>query len=163
VASRHAKFLDRRTQIKRKSDLVDAFLQEVRKGGYHCLDVSCGNGVLLEVLRHYGNTIMGAEFEHFDFLESQGVPYVEFNGNRIPFPFEDKSFDLVTCIGSITFYNTPWAEVLAEFCRIARKTVFLAVNRGYILDANRELLETWTMPGWKCVLRQEPRYKWVRI
>ena len=162
VTSRHAKFLDRPRQIRLKSAIVDRYLRDFRHGGCHCLDVSCGNGVLLEVLRHYGNTVVGAEREHFELLQAQDVPYVEFDGDRLPYPFEDRSFDLVTCIGSITFYEAPWPDVLAEFCRIARRTVFLAVNRGWVLDAHRALLDHWTAPGWRCVLRGTAHYKWVR-
>jgi len=162
VASRHAKFLDRRDQIVRKSALVDRYLPEVKDGGWHCLDLSCGNGVLLEVLRHYGNTIVGADREHFEFLKTQQVPFVEFDGDSLPYPFEDQSFDLVTSVGSITFYNPPWEAILAEFCRIARKTVLLVVNQGWILDDHLTMLQQWTAPGWKNVLKKAPRYKWVR-
>ena len=121
--------IGRRSWPARRGSWIDC-LPEYKKGGRSCLDLSCGNGVLLEVLRHYGNAVLGADRAHFDFLRSQDVPYVEFDGDRLPYPFGDRSFDLVTCIGSITFYDVPWAEVLSEFCRIARRTVFVQVQRG---------------------------------
>ena len=162
MASRHRKFLGRRKQITSKALLVQNNLSEYMSGGHSCLDLSCGNGVFLEILRHYGNTILGAEREHFQFLQAQDIPHVAFDGGRLPYPFDDRSFDLVTCIGAITWYEQPWSEVLAEFCRIARRTVFVVVNEGYILNANRPLLKQWTAPGWTCVLRAEPKYKWER-
>ena len=159
---RPVKFLDRRTQIARKARLVNQCLPEYKEGGRSCLDLSCGNGVLLEILRHYGNAVLGADVRHFEFLKTQDVPFVAFDGDRLPYPFGDRSFDLVTCVGSITFYAAPWAEVLAEFCRIARRTVFVQANTGWILEENRALLERWTAPGWECVLRKGYRYKWER-
>ena len=163
VPATPVKFADRPTQLAKKARLVDDCLPEYKKGGRSCLDLSCGNGVLLEVLRHYGNHVLGADRAHFDFLRSQDVPYVEFDGDRLPYPFGDRSFDLVTCIGSITFYAVAWAEVLAEFCRIARRTVFVQVNQGWILDENRALLQRWTAPGWDCVMRESYRFKWERV
>ena len=157
-----AKFLDRRAQLTKKERLIKQCLPEYRAGGFKCLDMSCGNGVLLEILRHYGNEIMGAEVRHFEFLRTQGVPHIKLDGDHLPYPFYDQSYDLVTCVGSITFYEAPWPDVLSEFFRIARRTVFLQVNLGWILDAHRVLLDTWEVEGWTCVMRDMYRFKWER-
>jgi hypothetical protein len=72
------KWYNRVTFIRDKHDEVVSFLPEYKAGGKKCLDFSCGNGIMLEILRYYGNEIMGTEVPTcslFQLLNAQGVPY----------------------------------------------------------------------------------------
>lgn len=97
------------------------------------VDVSAGNGICLEILRYLGHSVQGLDTSQTGFLNfplSQGIPVMEFNGNKLPIPLPDKSYDLLISVGAIHHYHSHWGDVLDEFFRIARETVFVSVSRG---------------------------------
>lgn len=144
----HLKMLDRADQLVRKNDLIERFLPEYMTGGNEVLDISCGAGVFLEVMRHYGNVIHGTSIDMFDCKESQQVPHTPLDSNDVPYPFADKSFDLVTCFGSMKKYNEDKLEaIFAEFFRIARKTVLIKLNSIGWVDQHEPLLAS-SPDGW---------------
>ncbi|WP_417271399.1 class I SAM-dependent methyltransferase [Celeribacter sp.] len=63
-------------------------------------------------------------------IESQGLEVDMVDGREWPYPYEDKSFDVVCCYQAIEAYAHPskWIEIAREFCRIARKTVVIGFN-----------------------------------
>lgn len=117
------------------------------------LDLSCGSGSFLNLLRRKGHKIVGADFSRRPIYD---IPFVHFDGRDLPFPFKDKSFDLVLCIISIGHYIGGKSltkdgvgklnDVLAEFFRIARKTVFITNRKNH---PRRKLTES-TFMGWEC-------------
>jgi SAM-dependent methyltransferase len=153
---------DRLPALERKYDLIEKFLPEYKAGGKSVLDLSCGNGALLEILRHYGNEVAGSEVEYFLYLKSQAIPFVRHDCAVFPYPFEDQSFDLVSCIGSISFYRSECAPVLLELFRIARKTVFVLVNTGEYLDTYGPELQAFCPDGWRKTLNAGSVYKWEK-
>jgi SAM-dependent methyltransferase len=158
---RKSKMADRARKIEHSLARTKTYLPEYLKGGYSVLDISCGAGIDLEIFRHYGNDIMGADLQYFPFMESQGVPYVDHDCCNLPYPFPDKSYDLVCNVGSISNYHHDWLDVLDEFFRIARKTVFFVPNMGQPFEDNKDRI-----PGhireWKRTPTPEGVYKWER-
>lgn len=60
-------------------------------------------------------------------IESLGLEVDLFKPGRLSFPYENKSFDFVCCYQAIERYAQPedWDDILAEFCRIARRGVVI--------------------------------------
>jgi SAM-dependent methyltransferase len=145
-----SKMAQRLPQLRAKWRLVERHLPDyARHGGRDCLDVSSGGGALLEILRYHGHRVLGVDVGYLDLLESQAIPYVVHDCTRLPLPLADGSHDLVTCAGAISCYALPWESVLAEFCRIARRTVLVVANHGEVLDASRAVAESWQPAGWR--------------
>jgi len=134
------------------------------------LDLSCGSGKFLNGLRRKGHKIVGADFSRRPIYN---IPYVYFDGRDLPFPFRDKSFDLVTCMLSIGQYIGgvkltkdgvgKLNDVLSEIFRIARKDVFILNRKNH---PNRELTEfifvEWKCKGWVRDRRSDfRRMKWT--
>lgn len=149
--------------LRGKISIIDEWLPEYLSGGATVLDFSCGTGALLEVMRYYGNEILGADIQYFEFLESQGLPYQYVNGRFLPYPFSDRSWDLLTCIGSISMYRQPWRDVVTEFCRIARKHVFLVVNVGEEFERRKHELIGWAPDGWRLDVHRRSAFRWARL
>lgn len=147
--------------LRGKIDVVDQYLPDYRAGGAKVLDFSAGSGALLEVLRHYGNEALGADIQYFEFLDSQELPYVRVDGRALPYPFERGSFDLVSCIGSIQTYHLPWRDVITEFCRIARRHVFLIANVGEEYERKKGDIIGWAPAGWRQDLHLRSAFRWV--
>lgn len=66
-------------------------------------------------------------------IESIGIPMTIFDGGKTPYPFADKSQDVVMCFQAIEHYCHPadWMGVVAEMCRISRRTVFVMLNPAH--------------------------------
>ena len=64
-------------------------------------------------------------------VESIDLPMTVFDAGVAPYPFEDKSYDMVMCFQAIEHYCHPedWMDLVDEFCRISRKSVFIMLNR----------------------------------
>ena len=75
-------------------------------------------------------------------IESLGLDVRLFDGGILPYPFEDKSFDVVCCFQAIEAYGTPdkWCEILEEMCRIARKSVVIGFNPLPYDDAENAMM-----------------------
>jgi hypothetical protein len=60
-------------------------------------------------------------------IESLGLEVDIFDPGRLSFPYQNKSFDYVCCYQAIERYAQPeeWDNILAEFCRIARRGVVI--------------------------------------
>lgn len=154
---------DRITALSQKYSYIDRYLSEYKQGGKSALDLSCGNGALLEILRHYGNEVMGVEVEYFLYLKSQNIPHIKHDCSLIPYPFADQSFDLVSSIGAISFYDIECKPALDEMFRIARKTVFLVVNTGEYLDQYGEFIKGYCPTGWKHSVNNDSTHKWTHV
>tara|TARA_R110002072_G_scaffold17486_1_gene66402 strand:- start:178 stop:1002 length:825 start_codon:yes stop_codon:yes gene_type:complete len=64
-------------------------------------------------------------------VESIDLPMTVFDAGHAPYPFADKSYDMVMCFQAIEHYCHPkdWMVLIDEFCRISRKSVFVLLNR----------------------------------
>lgn len=63
-------------------------------------------------------------------IEAMEIPMALFDAGKTPYPFDDKAFDVLLCFQAIEHYCHPddWAKILAEFCRITQKTIFVMLN-----------------------------------
>ncbi len=63
-------------------------------------------------------------------IESIGIPMKLFDGGLVPYPFEDKEFDVLICMQAIDHYCHPkdWLSIIDEFCRVTRKSIVLVLN-----------------------------------
>ena len=135
------------------------------------LDVGCGNGVILEILRWYGYDVTGMDYTtgydkgdwlYRPLIESQGLKCVNHSGSDIPYPFKDKEFDVLICYGAITFFKFPWVNVLNEFARITKSCILLLVNVGDKYDKEKNNINTWEHPHFKKQWNVNSAYKWVQ-
>lgn len=64
-------------------------------------------------------------------VESIDLPMTIFDAGKAPYPFADKSYDVTMCFQAIEHYCHPddWMDLIDEFCRISRRTVFVMLNR----------------------------------
>lgn len=128
-------YMDRPHFVGLKSrEILQDYPEYIYNAPKDIVDVSCGNGICLEILRYLGHSVQGMDTSHTGFLNfprSQNIPVIEFNGNELPIPLPDKSYDLLISVGAIHHYKANWGEVLDEFFRIARETVFISVSRGH--------------------------------
>ena len=162
------KFLIRDRTIKINWDrLLKHFPDLFRYDKKSFLDLSCGNGATLEILRFMGHTIFGVDYESsnhcFDkplfhsnlemnnkwpykiLLESQNLDFKGHDLNVIPYPFEDNSFDIVNSWGAIEFYGRPkyWNVFILEMLRISKEYVNIAFNdiSSWLKDNNEYVSE----------------------
>lgn len=142
------KMADRVTQIPRKFKIVASYLPEYMAGGKSVLDVSCGAGVFLEIMRYFGNEIHGTCTNMFSMKASQEVPYTRWDSRNLPLPFADESYDLVSCFGSLKQYGDTRALIFRDLFRMARETVIVDVNSS---ESKRKFSGFLTSPpeGWK--------------
>lgn len=95
------------------------------------LDVGCGTGVLAERLASQGLTMTGLDpSEGMLEVLRQERPTVEaVHGSGTALPFEDDSFDLVTCVAVLHHVAEPGAvrETLGEMVRVVRPSGVVVV------------------------------------
>ncbi len=63
-------------------------------------------------------------------IDAIDLPVTLFDAGITPYPFDDKQYDYVMCFQAIEHYCHPrdWMQLVDEFCRIARKSVFIMLN-----------------------------------
>ena len=83
-------------------------------------------------------------------IESLGLDVRLLDGRVRPYPFEDKSFDVVCAYQAIDAFAPPenWPEVVAEFCRIARRTVVVGYNPLPIRQAGEDDRQAAAKEAW---------------
>lgn len=92
---------------------------------YHkLLDVGCGTGYLINLLQYKDNTLfygLDLSEEMLKMAKSKNIRNAEFIlGSADKLPFDDNSFDVVTCIQSFHHYPYP-NEAMKEVHRILKK------------------------------------------
>ena len=75
-----------------------------------------------------GDTIEGWIYQPI--IESIGGKVHLFDAGKVPYDFDDNSFDHICCYQAIEAYAKPadWGTIVAEFCRIARRSVVIGFN-----------------------------------
>lgn len=159
------KFFAREPRIKYGEYLISSCLPECKKGGFSILDVSCGNGVFLELLRTYRNQIYGTEVDkkYEEMLKSQNIPWKQWDSTILPFPFPDNTFDIVTCIGSINFYKpySLWGSIVKDFMRMGKKKVVVSIDTSSPKHyKEREYLNSLKENGWE-IVESKPKYIFI--
>lgn len=165
---------NRREMIRAKCNLINKYLPEyINHPPIKLLDMSCGTGPLMEIFRELGHEVMGFDRDSLPiwlntpYLQSQGLPFIEWDGRNTPYPFADKSYDLVTNIGSINYYNydnPDWESAFKEIFRIAKDCVFIVINKGPEQLQHIDFLNNWAVDGWHRKLNLDHSYfKWKYV
>ena len=78
-------------------------------------------------------------------IESLNLDVTLFDASKLPYPFEDNSFDIVVCYQAIDAYAEPydWTKITDEFCRIARSTVVIGFNATPIKQPMAHSAKGW--------------------
>ena len=151
-----AKNADRRTNILYAYNRAKLYLPELfTSAPQDVLQLSCSHGAMLEVLRQHGHRVMGTDYAPVIWsddptvlntpmstakkpdwpyryvAESIDMPMTLHDTGAGTLPFKDDSFDTVICDQTIGHFAYPedWMDLVEEFCRISRKTVFVMLNR----------------------------------
>ncbi|MBT8424045.1 MAG: class I SAM-dependent methyltransferase [Silicimonas sp.] len=88
-------------------------------------------------------------------IESLGLDVRLMDGRDWPYPFEDKSFDIVCCYQAVDAFAEPekWTEVVAEFCRIARRAVVVGYNPLPVYEADQPHRQDAARAAWLALSR----------
>jgi len=157
-------FLDKPLVNRINATTIAGYLMEVVETPGKVIDFSCGCGVLLEILHHCGCSVQGTEPPgslYSVYLNALQIPFTTLDGNILPYPFKNSSFDYVTQVNALDFLEpTLWPSILREYTRIARKMIYIRVNPENIFDQNRHFLDDFKAEGWSLVLQKKSHYKW---
>lgn len=143
-------------------------LQQVRQldGIESVLDVGCGEGFTLEMLRKQkiGKKLVGIEYLDTAIKIGKKVhPKIEFKqGTIYELPYKDKTFDLVICTEVLEHLEEP-EKALKELVRVSKKYCVISVpNEPFFMSANFlrgknfsrwgndiEHIQHWTAIGFK--------------
>ncbi len=98
-------------------------------------------------------------------IESIGIQVDLFDAGRLPYPYENDSFDVVCCMDAIEHYCHPkdWLEVVNEFVRISRESVLIITNpvQGNLVDDESYMkpfykfhqdMQSYDRNGFRCVI-----------
>ena len=131
--------------IKLRQDLREiAFLISP---GSRVLDLGCGDGALLAMLRDEKKVIgSGIEFSQEKIIESvaKGVPVVQGDLNSGLSQFKDNSFDYVVLSKTLQAVQRP-DLLLKEMARVGRKVILSVINMGFY-ELRLQLLFKGRMP-----------------
>lgn len=105
-----------------------------------------------------------ADWPYRPIIESIGIPMKLFDCGRLPWPIADKSVDVVLSLQAIEHYCHPsgWDEIVAEMCRVARRTVVVLLNPlradlardadyARAFETARLRLRDWDRDGFRCI------------
>lgn len=83
-------------------------------------------------------------------IESLDLDVRLIDGRDWPYPFEDKSFDVVCAYQAIDAFAPPerWLEIVSEFCRIARRAVVVGYNPLPVRQAGDEDRQAAAKDAW---------------
>ena len=119
---KHSPFYYRMT--RHCDDAVIARIASYQKPAPHILDVGCGTGALLEKLRHaFPDAVLhGIDISPnmLAIARNKNIPDVVLNeGDAENLPYDNGSFDMITCCSSFHHYPNP-QKAIAEFRRVVR-------------------------------------------
>ena len=104
-------------------------LNNYLKEGDTCLDVGFGQGYGLEILSKKAKKLAGIDVDKraakrgVEIFKPKNIDILSYNGYDIP--FEDNSFDLVTCIDVIEHVED-YNRLIKEMLRVTKKGVFIS-------------------------------------
>jgi len=110
----------------RKTDLnqscINRILSSIDKSAHNLLDVGCGKGYFLESAKHLDIELVGCDI--VDKLEYSDAKLVK--GYIENLPFEDDSFDVVTCFHTLEHIINE-KQAVKELLRVAKKQLIIVV------------------------------------
>ena len=126
------------------SALTDYYSKNIKQGE-DVLDI-CSSWVSHYPKDWEGGNVVGLGMNEYELTQNKQLSsYVVKDLNKDPkFPFEDMSFDKVTCVVSIDYLNKP-LEVMKEVCRVLRpggECILSISNRCFPTKAFQIWLQT---------------------
>lgn len=114
---------------------IDFILNNIDKTAENVIDIGCGKGYLLSVIKEKHPQI---EQFGFDIKNPDGTePFNYVKGNIEALPFADKQFDIVTCSHTVE-HLINLEQCIKELKRIAKKQLFIVTPKQryyyYTLD-----------------------------
>ncbi|MFH0753395.1 MAG: class I SAM-dependent methyltransferase [Candidatus Omnitrophota bacterium] len=90
--------------------------------GVRVLDVGCGEGTLLRMLKDAGHQIQGVDAAQTgkDLCLQKGLPCEVVDISRAVFPFADDSFDVVLCLETLEHLENPY-HCISQIKRVLKK------------------------------------------
>lgn len=105
--------------------------QLISQHNYYVLDAGCGNGVHLEVLSKYKNTLLNNLFIGLD-VSSTALKNIRLNnrllvcGDMLNLPFSDNQFGAAISYGALGYTDKPFRS-FTELCRVLKVGGLLGV------------------------------------
>jgi len=103
---------------------IQAMLERIPRDAKRLLDVGCGRGYFLGKVAEARPDLQLVGVDVVDKLAFSGAQLV--SGNIEALPFEDGSFDVVTCSHTLEHIIRP-ARAVSELRRVAKNTLFVVV------------------------------------
>ena len=123
--------------------MYEDLLNEIGKiPGGKLLDIGCGNGNLFNCIQDKKYELYGVDFAEKMISEAKincGEKALFFTADAEKLPFDDNTFDILTCNASFHHYIHPDA-VLKEMCRVLKKGGTLIIGEPYIPAIFRPLM-----------------------
>jgi len=114
---------------------ICTLIQSIPEGTKNLLDVGCGRGYFLNRIAESSPDIALTGCDVVDKLDYDGIELV--NASAVDLPFEDNSFDVVTCSHTLE-HILNLSAAINELKRVARNILFIVVPRQryyfYTLD-----------------------------
>lgn len=172
--SKDHKFLNRDRTIKSNWVRLHTYASEIllNENKMKILDIGSGNGSTLEIFRYYGHDVIGMDYSpglidentwlYEPMFKSQNLHGVIHSGSDLPYPFQDKEFDLVICWGAITFFKPveTWPSIMNEFARLSKNTILVGANVGSVYELGKIHLDNWSHNEFSNVMKKGSLYKW---
>ena len=133
-------------QTEKLSPLLKSLFKQVPEGA-KVLDLGCGNGELLRILKDKKNaTVQGLEIdlENIGSCIAKGVPVIQGDLNDGLGSFQDKSFDIIILSETMQVVREP-DKLLLEISRISKSAFIGIINIGY-WKSRSQLFFTGRMP-----------------
>lgn len=121
--------------------IADTFFGGI--SGKKVLDVGCGEGTLLELIRRKGNDVAGVDISHsgVDKTKAKGVICFLADISNERLPFYDDEFDMVTCLETVEHVENP-LRCLQEIKRVLKADGTLIIS-----IPNPKILHPYCYPG----------------
>lgn len=111
---------DRATDLNTRS--LNYILSQLDRESTTLLDVGCGSGFFLEKARDAGFEVTGCDL--LKAIDIEGCVYVQ--GNVEQLPFQDRTFDIVTCHHTLEHVRN-LSRAVAELKRVAGRQLIVTV------------------------------------
>lgn len=108
------------------------------KTAFNHLDIGAGTGELIKKLQHNFNISSQACDYHVERFELSDVPVLKIDLNKEHLPYEDNSFDLITCSEVIEHLENH-RQVLREMSRILKRDGLLILTTPNVLNVKSRL------------------------